>query len=148
MNIGHVHLKVRSLERSEEFYLKLLGAKITERLNGHYSFLSMGEAHHEIALQAIGNSAHSPTQEMVGLYHSAFEVDSAEELSMTIERLEQLGAEFALVDHGISWAVYTSDPDGNGVEVYLDRRKMSGGVERWNGQSRRLKRQEIEATRG
>lgn len=143
MHIGHVHLKVRNLNRSEYFYSRLLGATRTERLGNHYSFLSMGAAHHEIALQEIGSDAKQPSMEMLGLYHTAFEVGDPAELLASISKLGELTTEYALVDHGISWAVYTSDPDGNGVEIYLDRREVVGGTERWNGSSRKLSEQEI-----
>lgn len=149
MKIGHVHLKVKDLDRSEEFYSGLLGAIRTERLGKQYSFLSMGEAHHEIALQALGDAARPPAPHTVGLYHSAFEVRDAKELLGAVERLEGLKMHFALVDHGISWAVYASDPDGNGVEIYLDRRGKAGANELWRGQSRELDKEQIaSAVRG
>jgi catechol 2,3-dioxygenase len=145
MKIGHIHLRVKNLKRAEDFYMKLLGASCSERVNNQYSFLSIGKAHHDIALQEIGELARHPTQDMVGLYHTAFEVSDAKELLKAIECLEGLGSEYSLVDHGISWAAYTSDPDGNGVEIYLDRRNAKGGSARWNGESRRLTKGEIGA---
>ncbi len=148
MRIGHIHIKVRNLVRAEQFYRELLGAHVTERLGNQFSFLSMGTAHHEIALQAIGDDGNAPTADMVGLYHSAFEVAGPEELLAAILRLETLGAPFSLVDHGISWAVYSADPDGNGVEIYLDRRGAAGGKSVWAGSSWKLRREEIDAARG
>lgn len=145
MKIGHVHLKVRNLERAVEFYSSLLGAKETERLDGHYVFLSMGEAHHEVALQQLGEHAMLPSEDMVGLYHSAYEVSGPQELLTALKKVEDLNTEFALVDHGISWALYTADPDGNGVEIYLDRRGAASGKEIWSGRSRRLSKREIES---
>lgn len=144
MRIGHVHLKVRDLNRSEEFYRNLLGASQTERLNKQYSFLSLGQAHHDIALQEIGDTAKQPANDMIGLYHTAFEVGDTAELFRTIRKLEEIHAQYTIVDHGISWAIYTVDPDGNGVEVFLDRRNSSGGAARWSGNSRRLSKQEVE----
>ena len=143
MKIGHVHLKVRDLNRSEEFYIKLLRAKQTERLANQYSFLTMGSSHHEFALQEIVRAGKSPEADMVGLYHAAFEVETSAELLQAIEYLEVLGVEYAMVDHGISWAVYTQDPDGNGVEVYLDRRDSQSGKKVWGGISRGLTKHQI-----
>ncbi|MCB0355151.1 MAG: VOC family protein [Bdellovibrionales bacterium] len=147
MKIGHVHLKVRNLKRSEAFYRELLGAHETERVNGHFVFLSMGESHHELALQEIGEAGRLPTPDTVGLYHSAFEVADSTELLTAIERVKQLETPYVLVDHGISWAVYFSDPDGNGVEVYLDRRDAPHGAKDWSGKSRKLSIHEIENAR-
>ena len=38
------------------------------------------------------------------------------------------------MDHGISKALYFDDPDGNGVEVYLDTR-AERDQRRWSGQN-------------
>ena len=145
MRIGHVHLKVRTLDRAVAFYSALLGAKVSERLGQHYAFLTMGEAHHEVALQALGDEAKGLSPYEVGLYHSAFEVDTRQELAAAVDRLKALGVRYSLVDHGISWALYTADPDGNGVEIYLDRRAAAGGAKSWDGQSYALELETIRA---
>ncbi len=145
MRIGHVHLKVRDLERSEQYYKVLLGASETDRVNGVFSFLTLGQAHHDIALQEVGADAPLPEQGGVGLYHTAFEVDSAAELLKATNTLEALNTGYSLVDHGISWALYTADPDGNGVEIFLDRRQAESGVSSWNGRSSRLSKAQIES---
>ena len=80
----------------------------------------------------------------VGLYHSAFEASDVNELLAAVESLEALQHGYQLIDHGISWAVYSSDPDGNGVEVYLDRRGAPSGAQSWHGTSRRLAKEAIE----
>ncbi len=144
IRIGHVHLKVGDLGRAESFYVNLLGARVTERVAGDFAFLSMGEAHHEVALQALGPSAQAPAAHSLGLYHSAFEVSDGAGLLRAVDKLEDMGVDYTLVDHGISWALYCSDPDGNGVEIFLDRRKKPGGAELWHGSSRRLSREDIE----
>jgi len=143
MKIGHVHLKVAELSRAEAFYRALLGATVTERVDGVFAFLSMGEAHHELALQAIGAGAPVPAPGSVGLYHTAFEVPGPAQLREAVDKLEAMRVEYSLVDHGISWALYTADPDGHGVEIYVDRRRHSGGAEFWRGRSRVLSRQDL-----
>lgn len=47
----------------------------------------------------------------------------------------QEGVRHQAVDHGISWATYFRDPDGNGLEVYVDRRQASGGRLALQGES-------------
>ncbi|MCB0328438.1 MAG: VOC family protein [Bdellovibrionales bacterium] len=138
MKLGHVHLKVKELTRAEKFYTTALNATVSERLEDHYSFLTVGEAHHDIALQALGSSAAPPPLNAVGLYHSAFEVKETAELKEVIRRLDSMNIHYQMVDHGISWALYTEDPDGNGVEFYLDRRRAAKGRTIWNGYSTRL----------
>lgn len=129
LSLGHVHLKVRELERSIEFYEWVTGYAVSERL-GNYAFLSDGKSHHVVALQALGESAESPSRRAVGLYHVAFEVSSDEEYKKLVERIGER-VRVTSVDHGISWASYFEDPDGNGVEIYVDRRHSRDGSPNW-----------------
>ena len=138
MRLGHVHLKVRNLERSLKFYSVVLKARLLEQLGSSFAFLTMGDAHHELALQALGEQASSPARNAVGLYHTAFELADSEELLAVANRLKEMSTEYVLVDHGISWALYASDPDGNGLEFYIDRRHAADGKKLWNGESHRL----------
>lgn len=130
--LGHVHLKVRNLERAIAFYTELLDLAVTER-HDSFAFLSWGEHHHDLALQALGPEA-PPPGDGVGLYHVAFEVDDEGTLRSTFRQLRDAGVAVTPVDHGISKALYFADPDGNGIEVYLDTRSRL--EEDWQGLSR------------
>lgn len=143
MKLGHVHLKVRSLEAAEEFYTELLGLKVVERVGEDFLFLNFGASHHDLALQSIGKNAAAAPAGAVGLFHVAFEADDAQSLLLVIDKLAKAGAKPAMVDYGISWAVYTSDPDGNGVEIFLDRRKAGEGATQWKGRTARLSREDV-----
>jgi len=138
MRIGHVHLKIRDMEKSIAFYQNYLGMKITENLNNAFVFMSAGEMHHELALQEVGESAALPGRHDVGLYHVAFEVPNKQTLIKTYQKIKQGGIDVYPVDHRISWALYFNDPDGNGVEVYWDTRKLPRGVDKWQGKDRLL----------
>ena len=128
VKLGHVHLKVTDAGRSERFYADLLGFETHESL-GPFRFMSGGDAHHELALQSHPSA---------GLYHVAFEVSDEGALEEVTERLRNAGVDYVAVDHGISHSVYFHDPDGLGVEVYLDRRGRPGGTTTWHGNSRPL----------
>jgi len=138
MKVGHVHLKVRDLDRALAFYRDLLGLRVTERLGDDMVFLTFGAAHHDVALQAVGHGAPAASPRAVGLYHTAFEVGTEAELAALAARLAGAGYPGAPVDHGISHAYYTADPDGNGVEIYRDTRGENARTE-WHGQSQVLK---------
>ena len=131
VKLGHVHLKVKNLTVAESFYVHLLGLKVTERVPP-YLFLSFGKEHHDLALKELSQSAESPTSNMIGLYHVAFEVSSEEELGVYWTRIEGMRIDAKFVDHGISKAIYFKDPDGNGLEIYLDTRKQNNRHE-WGG---------------
>jgi len=133
--LGHVHLKVRDLERAIAFYAEVLGLSVAER-HGRFAFLAWGGKHHDLALQGVGAAADGPSGR-VGLYHAAFEVDSAGALAATYDRLRERAVDVTPVDHGISRALYFDDPDGNGVEVYLDTR-AERDREEWRGRDERF----------
>jgi len=130
--VGHVHLKVRDVDRAVEFYRSVLGLDVTER-HGTFAFLSFGDRHHDLALQGVGEDA-APPGGGVGLYHTAFEVERGPALAAVYDRLADRDVAVSPVDHGISKALYFDDPDGNGVEVYLDTR-AERDQRRWSGQN-------------
>lgn len=133
--LGHVHLKVRDLDRSLDFYRDVLDLDLTERVGG-FAFLSYGDRHHDVALQELGVDAPGPGRG-IGLYHAAFEVPSTDALRATHDRLRERGIDVTPVDHRISKALYFDDPDGNGLEVYLDTREANDR-ETWEGENRRF----------
>lgn len=138
MTLGHVHLKVRDIGRAVAFYTRYLGLVVTERIGDHYVFLSASARHHDLALQNIGPDARPPERYTTGLYHVAFEVPDKRALVDAYLNLIQDGCEVRAVDHGISWALYFTDPDGNGLEIYYDTRGEVGGTEMWQGRTRPL----------
>jgi catechol 2,3-dioxygenase len=121
--VGHVHLKVADLERAIGFYSGLLGFALTTRYGTQAAFLAAGGYHHHIGLntwESKGGTAPPPGH--TGLYHSAFLFPDRKALAAVLKRLVE--AEYPLdgaSDHGVSEAIYLTDPDGNGVELYRDR---------------------------
>ncbi|WP_232687324.1 VOC family protein [Halobacterium zhouii] len=134
VHLGHVHLKVRDVERALDFYQGVLDLEVSER-PGNYAFLTFGEHHHDVALQGVGDNAPGPGRG-VGLYHAAFEVDTPARLREVYQRLRERGVGVSPVDHGISKALYFDDPAGNGLEVYVDTRDEHGPE--WEGTNRRF----------
>lgn len=121
--IGHVHLTVSDLERALLFYRDLLGFEVVARYGASAVFLSAGGYHHHIALNTWnGEGAIPPPAGHTGLYHFAILYPSQTELAKALRSL--VAASYPLegsADHGVSLAVYLRDPDGNGVELYVDR---------------------------
>jgi len=121
--IGHVHLKVGDLERAIGFYHGVLGFELTQRYGEQAAFLSAGGYHHHIALntwQSFGGQP--PPAGTTGLYHLAILYPTRAALANSLCRVLRAGIPLdGASDHGVSEALYLSDPDGNGVELYWDR---------------------------
>jgi catechol 2,3-dioxygenase len=124
MSIGHVHLKVADLERALAFYQGVLGFQITQRYGSEAVFLSAGGYHHHIALNTWeSRGGEPPPPGATGLYHLAVLYPSRAALADALRRLVAAGISLTgASDHGVSEALYLNDPDGNGVELYRDRR--------------------------
>jgi catechol 2,3-dioxygenase len=123
VRIGHVHLKVADLDRAIAFYSGVLGFEVTQRFGRSAAFLSAGGYHHHIGLntwESLGGRAPAPGT--TGMYHLAILYPTRPELGDALRRLMDAGVTLAgASDHGVSEALYLSDPDENGVELYWDR---------------------------
>jgi catechol 2,3-dioxygenase len=144
--LGHVHLKVRDLDAAVAFYIRFLGLRVVERIGQQYVFLSGGDSHHDIALQSVGMNAPMPSSQATGLYHVAFEVPDQAAFAEAYRNLADAGVEMVTVDHLISWAIYFNDPDGNGLEIYWDRRNEPDGQPFWRGRNVQLRADKILAS--
>lgn len=123
VRIGHVHLKVANLERALAFYRDVLGFELMQRFGRSAAFLSAGGYHHHIGLNTWESAGGAPPPPgTTGLYHVAIVYPTRAELGHALRRLIAAGIPPAgAADHGVSEALYLSDPDGNGVELYWDR---------------------------
>ena len=121
--IGHVHLKVADLDRAVAFYRDVLGFEVTQRYGPSAAFLSAGGYHHHIGLNTWESAgATPPPPGHTGLYHTAILYPDHAALAAVLRRALAAGVAIeGAADHGVSEAIYFSDPDGNGVEIYVDR---------------------------
>lgn len=121
--VGHIHLKVSNLDRSIAFYSGVLGFEVTQRYGDSAVFLSAGGYHHHIGLNTwhSENTGPAPVR-AAGLYHVAFLFPDRASLGAALQRVLDSGTPLqGAADHGVSEAVYFNDPDGNGIELYVDR---------------------------
>lgn len=120
--IGHVHLKVADLARAEAFYAGILGFDVTQRMPGAV-FMSAGGYHHHIAVNTWESAGGPrPPWRATGLYHAAILLPDRRALAEVVRRLLDAGYPIdGTADHGVSEAIYLRDPDGNGLELYVDR---------------------------
>ena len=125
VRIGHVHLKVAKLQRALDFYCSVLGFELTQRYGEEAAFVSAGGYHHHIGLNTWESRDGSPPPKgATGLYHFAILYPTRAALADALRRLMQANISLeGASDHGVSEALYLSDPDGNGIELYWDRPK-------------------------
>jgi catechol 2,3-dioxygenase len=123
VDIGHVHLKVADLDRALAFYCDVLGFELQQRLDDEAAFVSAGGYHHHIGLNTWHSKGGSPPPSgTTGLFHLAIRYPTRAALADALRRLGDAGIGLSgASDHGVSEALYLSDPDGNGIELYWDR---------------------------
>jgi len=123
VRIGHVHLKVSDLERALAFYCGVLGFELTQRYGTQAAFVSAGGYHHHIGLNTWeSRGGKAPPRGTTGLFHVAILYPDRVSLADALRRLIQHRVPLdGASDHGVSEALYLHDPDGNGLELYVDR---------------------------
>lgn len=134
VEIKHITLRVGDLARSIGFYVEQLGfiihaqtpkcADLATAANGGPILRLIARPDATVAL---------PSQ--AGLYHAALLFPNRAALGSWLRHAAKHEVEFdGFSDHGVSEAIYFSDPDGNGLEFYADRPHdvwplANGGIE-------------------
>jgi len=111
-------LKVLDLEPELAYYQRL-GLKLLES-SGPRAVLGFGDQP-VLELRQLEGGRPRPARS-AGLYHFALLLPDAQRLGQFLHRCAELGIPLdGASDHLVSQALYLSDPEGNGIEVYADR---------------------------
>ncbi|MCM3174525.1 VOC family protein [Paenibacillus sp. MER 99-2] len=119
-HLGEVSLRISNLERSIQFYTQVVGLKLLERKDSVATFTVDGQ-HSLLRLEEIPNAVTMPERSSAGLYHFAILLPDRKSLGLALRNLAASGIEIGQGDHLVSEALYISDPDLNGIEIYADR---------------------------
>ena len=124
-SLGPVYLTVAALARSVDYYTKV-GLELFDRADGQ---VSLGVGQRELLVLVEEPDATS-SYGYSGLYHFALLVPARADLARWLAyaaraRIPLVG----LSDHFVSEAIYLTDPDGHGIEIYWDRPRQV-----WEGQ--------------
>jgi catechol 2,3-dioxygenase len=116
--VGAVHLTVSDLARSLDYSRSAIGLRVLEEGAGR---ASLGTDGGEL-LALVEERGARPAAGYTGLYHFALVVPERVQLAAWLahaarDRVPLVG----LSDHFVSEALYLSDPDGYGIEIYRDR---------------------------
>lgn len=132
MRLGSVRLQVAELDRSLEWYRRVLGLRVLERATQH-AVLGAEDSAPLVELRELRGALPVPRRGRLGLYHFAVLLPSRPSLARFVHHLGAIGERAGMSDHLVSEAVYLSDPDGLGIEVYADRPR-----DRWRREGRQL----------
>lgn len=119
--LGRVVLQVADLARSIAYYKGVIGLRELERSSGRAILGPDGEGRPLIELRERPGASPVPPSGRLGLYHFAILVPDRPALGRFLAHLGALGIRPGMSDHLVSEALYLSDPDGLGIEVYADR---------------------------
>lgn len=110
--MGHMHLQVSDLDKSEEFYVNVLGFDIVAK-NDSLLFVSKGGYHHHIGMNTwAGKGIPSPPKNTKGLKHYTI-ILTKEEWLTAKEKLKSNNIDFNEKEKTID----VSDPSGIGLII-------------------------------
>jgi catechol 2,3-dioxygenase len=117
--LGAIRLRVGDLERLERFYEEAIGLRT---LSGDgVTALGVDDGKPLVELEADADAPPRPSH-TTGLFHLAILVPARADLAAALRRVVAAGWRLSgASDHLVSEALYLSDPEGNGIELYRDR---------------------------
>ena len=117
-SLGPATLAVADAERSLAFYRDLLGFEVLGREGQR---ITLGAAGVTLLTLLVQPGLRPRPLTTTGLYHVAILLPTRRDLAYTLNRLLEARYPFGASDHLVSEALYISDPDANGLEIYRDR---------------------------
>jgi len=155
-HIGAVRLQVADLARSLGYYERVLGLRVVRQDASGAALAPAGTESPILELREYPGARPHPKRGQLGLFHFAILLPDRASLGRFLRHLSEIGAYAGMSDHLVSEALYLTDPDGLGIEVYADRPRgqwtytgrelqmatiplnvqdvvAAGGTERWSG---------------
>ncbi len=132
-HVGLVRIQVADLDRSIAYYEEVIGFRVLDRAEGVARLGPSGadvtllEIHEKPGVHSVGRRGR------IGLYHFAILLPNRPALGRFLKHLTDIGEQPGMSDHFVSEAIYLSDPDGIGIEVYADRPRSA-----WRHEARQL----------
>ncbi len=120
-SVKHVEsltLKVMDLEKMSRFYADMLGFEVLEQSAEE---IVLGVNGQEMLKLEHSAAIHPKNGRFAGLYHFAILLPNRKELGKVLLHLHEQKIPLGSSDHRVSEALYFSDPEGNGIEIYRDR---------------------------
>lgn len=123
-HVGAVHLQVSDLARSLAYYETVIGLE-RHALSGGVATLGAADGRVLVFLHEKRGIRPAPRRGAFGLYHFAILLPDRPSLGRLAAHLAKVNVPVGMADHLVSEALYLTDPDGLGIEVYADRPRSS-----------------------
>ena len=123
--LGPVELQITRAARSVEYYQRTLGLRVLRDEGGRITLGAHGDDAPLVVLVERADARPVRPQSVLGLYHFAVLLPDRPALGRFLRHLATIGGRVGMADHAVSEAVYLTDPDGLGIEVYADRPRSS-----------------------
>jgi catechol 2,3-dioxygenase len=130
LRLGPVRLAVADLGRSLDYYERVIGLRTIERTPSRALLGAQADDAPLVELIVRPGASPVPRRGRLGLFHYAILLPDRSALGRFLAHLGELGEYAGMSDHRVSEAIYLSDPDGLGIEVYADRPRESWRIER------------------
>lgn len=120
--LSHCGIYVKDVGKQVEFYTRVLGLivsdrGISDRMGNELAFLTAATEHHHQVVFISGRAAQGATT----INQLSFKIGSLGDLKTMFQRARDAGVtDIRQVNHGNALSFYFADPEGNGVEVYMD----------------------------
>ena len=121
LSLGTVRLQIADLDRSIGYYQTVLGLRVISRSSQVAALGIPRDDRPLIELHQLAGALPVPRRGRLGLYHFAILLPDRAALGRFLRHLGEQGIRAGMSDHLVSEAVYLTDPDGLGIEVYADR---------------------------
>ena len=118
--LGPVHLQVSNLTRSLEYYQRIIGLRAREAAEDTAVLTAHGDDRALVVLRSRPGVTRA-RRGAFGLYHFALLLPDRAALGRFAAHLAAQHLQVSMADHLVSEALYLSDPDGLGIEIYADR---------------------------
>ena len=118
--LGIIRLQVARLERSVEWYERVLGFRTLSRDTGAAALGAHDGNEALVELREQPAARPAPRRGVLGLYHFAILLPDRTALGRLITHLATVGERAGASNHLVSEALYLTDPDGLGIEIYAD----------------------------
>lgn len=119
-HIGGVRLQVADLARSLDYYERVMGLRVVRRDESGV-VLAPATGSPILELRERPGARPHPKRGQLGLFHFAILLPDRASLGRFLRHLSDVGERVGMSDHLVSEALYLTDPDGLGIEVYADR---------------------------